>query len=152
VIHSFSFPYIRFPAVPTPTFPARNFVDRPALETRIEYQGTIFPLSFFSIIDSGADSCVFPSLVGEQIGIDIKTGLSEGTMGVAGSGITYYHSIKVWISIQGNWYHFDCFAGFMDEMDQFGMGLLGHHGFFSLFDSVTLDSKKKIVELKIDIP
>ena len=77
MIHSFSLPYIRFPAVLTPAFSARNFVDRPALETRIEYQGAIFPLSFFSIIDSGADSCVFPSLVGKRIGIDIKTGLSE---------------------------------------------------------------------------
>jgi len=152
VIRSVSFPYIRFPALPSPAFPTRISVDRPALETRIEYQGTIFPLSFFSIIASGADSCVFPSLLGKQIGIDIKSGLSEGTMGVAGSGTTYYHSIRVYVSIQGSWYQFDCFAGFMDEMDQFGMGLLGHHGFFSLFESVTLDSRKKIVELKIDVP
>ncbi len=130
MIRSVSFPYIRFPALPSPAFPTRISVDRPALETRIEYQGTIFPLSFFSIIDSGADSCVFPSLLGKQIGIDIKSGLSEGTMGVAGSGTTYYHSIRVYVSIQGSWYQFDCFAGFMDEMDQFGMGLLGSSWFF----------------------
>jgi hypothetical protein len=40
----------------------------------------------------------------------------------------------------------------MYELDQFGFGLLGHQGFFSLFEAITLDSKNKIVELKFDEP
>lgn len=73
-------------------------------------------------------------------------------MGVAGGGVTYYHQIKVYMQIQGQTWHFDCYAGFLDGLDQFGFGLLGHHGFFNLFESVTLDNKKKVVELKVEIP
>jgi len=53
-----TFPYTRFPARPSPAFPNRTFVDRPALATTIEYQGRLFPSRFFSIIDSGADKGV----------------------------------------------------------------------------------------------
>lgn len=152
MIQTISFPYVRFPAIPSPTFPNRTFVDRPALETMIEYNGVVFPRLFFSIIDSGADSCVFPSAFGKQIGIDIKSGPSESTTGVTGPGDAFYHSVKVYVRIQGNMYEFDCYAGFMDGLDQVGIGLLGHHGFFSLFESVTLDSKNRTVELKVDVP
>lgn len=152
MIRTITFPYIRFPAYPTDAFPVRTFIERPALQTTIEYQGKVFPNFFFSIIDSGADSCVFPSVIGRQIGIDIYSGRSEATVGVAGSGTTFYHSVTVHVSIQGQLYHFDCYAGFLDGLDQFGFGLLGHHGFFNLFESVTLDSKKKFVELKVEIP
>ena len=72
-----------------------------------ESQGKVFPNFFFSIIDSGADSCVFPSIIGRQIGIDIYSGRSEATVGVAGSGTTFYHSVTVHVSIQGQLYHFD---------------------------------------------
>lgn len=73
-------------------------------------------------------------------------------MRVAGGGATYYHQIKVHVQSQGQTWHFDCYAGFLDGLDQFGFGLLGHHGFLDLFESVTLDSKRGMVELKIDAP
>lgn len=73
-------------------------------------------------------------------------------MGVVGGGIVYYHPIKVYVGIQGNWYHFDCYAGFLEGLDQMGFGLLGRHGFFDLFESVSLDNKRTTVELKIDVP
>jgi len=151
VIHTITIPYIRFPSLPSAAFPLRTYVDRPALETKIEYQGSI-STSFYSIIDSGADSCVFASIWGKQIGINIGTGKAELTLGAAGSGASYYHSIRVHVQLQSNWIPFNCFGGFLDGLDQFGFGLLGHHGFFSLFESVTLDSKSGIVELAYDVP
>lgn len=56
------------------------------------------------------------------------------------------------ITINGEVYEFSCYAGFEERINQLGMGLLGHHGFFSLCESVTLDSKRKMVELKINEP
>ncbi|MBI4522773.1 MAG: hypothetical protein HY695_03045 [Deltaproteobacteria bacterium] len=151
MIQTVSVPYIRFFVPPSPAFPTRSFVDRPALVTNIEYRGKIFPINFFSIIDSGADSCVFPASIGRHIGIDVQSGLAEATAGVTGSDTAYYHLVKVWVSIQGKWYSFDCYAGFMDGLDQLSTGLLGHHGFFNLCESVSLDSKQKIVTLQIDV-
>lgn len=152
MIKTITFPYTRFPAAPSAAFPNRTYIDRPALETTVQFGSKTFPRSFFAIIDSGADSCVFPAAIGRQIGIDIRSGSTESTMGATGAGQTYYHRVKVYIRIQGKLYSFDCYAGFMYELDQFGFGLLGRHGFFSLFESITLDSKNKRVELKFDEP
>jgi hypothetical protein len=145
-------PYTRFRSHPSPAFPNRRSVDRPAIETSIGYQGRIFPSPFFSIIDSGADTCVFPAVVGSLIGIDVKSGVPETSVGVVGSGVTYYHWVTVYVWIQGREYHFDCYAGFLEGLNQMGFGLLGHHGFFDLFESVTLDSKRGMVELKVNGP
>lgn len=77
----------------------------------------MFPSRFFSIIDSGADSCVFPATIGAQMGINVNSGKPEGTVGVVGGGIVYYHPVKVYVDIQGNSYRFDCYAGFLDGLD-----------------------------------
>ncbi len=151
MIQSISFPYIRLPSIPSPAFPNRTFVDCPALITNIEYRGKVFPQNFYSIIDSGADHCAFPSTIGSHVGIDVPSGPSDRTTGVAGTDITYYHQVKIWFQINQDWYHFDCYAGFLRGLDQIGMGLLGRHGFFDLLESITLDNKRT-VELRLDIP
>lgn len=40
-------------------------VNTPVLDARIEVGGILSP-PFYSIIDSGADSCVFPSVIGAE--------------------------------------------------------------------------------------
>ncbi len=152
MIRSITFSYTRFPAIPSPIFPNRTYIERPAVQTTIEYQGQLFPQLFFSIIDSGADKCTFPSIFGTKIGINVHAGGQDLTVGTGGSEVIYYHPIKVYVQIQGNTYSFECFGGFLDSLDQLGYGLLGHRGFFDLFESVMLDSKRKIVELKVDDP
>lgn len=138
--------YTRFPALPSPAFPSRTHIDRPVLATRIEVGGIISP-PFYSIIDSGADSCVFPSVIGQQVGINIYSGRAELSIGAAGGGSAYYHPIQVHVRIDQQWAKFDCYAGFLDGLNQLGFGLLGHHGFFDLFESVALDSKRKLIVL-----
>lgn len=151
MIRTITLPYVRFPALNSPAFPLRTFVDRPAIATKIECQGSL-SVAFYSIIDSGADSCTFPSVIGRQIGMNISSGMSETTMGAAGSGVTYYHSIKVHVEIKGKWVSFNCFGGFLDGLDQIGFGLLGHKGFFNLFESVSLDSKNGRIKLAVNVP
>jgi len=87
VIRTIIIPYTRFPSAPSQAFPNRHYVDRPALETQIEFQGQKSP-QFYSIIDSGADSSVFPSAFGRLVGINISTDKPDLTMGVGGSGTT----------------------------------------------------------------
>jgi hypothetical protein len=140
--------YTRFLALPSPAFPNRTYVDRPVLATKIDFGGIVSP-QFYSIIDSGADSCVFPSVIGQQIGIDIYSGRAEVSIGAAGGGSAYYHSIQVHVRLQQQWVKFNCYAGFLDGLNQLGFGLLGHHGFFDLFESVTLDSKRKLIVLSL---
>ncbi len=78
--------------------------------------------------------------------------MSETTIGAAGSGVTYYHSIKVHVEIKGKWVSFNCFGGFLDGLDQIGFGFLGHKGFFNLFESVSLDSKNGRIKLAVNVP
>jgi len=55
----------------------------------------------------------------------------------------------VHVRIQQRWVKFNCYAGFLDGLNQLGFGLLGHHGFFDLFEAVTLDSKRKLILLSL---
>jgi len=121
------------------------------LVTTIEYQGHVSP-NFYSLIDSGADSCSFPPAFGTQASIDVKSGKTDSTAGVVATQLTYFHSVRVHINLMGQSVTFDCYAGFQDGLDQLGIGILGRRDFFDLFESVTLDNKKKMVELRRDIP
>ena len=84
--------------------------------------------------------------------MDIKSGKSDFTAGIASNQETFFHSIKVHVEILGHWYSFDCYAGFQDGLNHLGMGLLGRKGFFDLFESVTFDNVRNIVEFKMDSP
>ena len=48
------------------------------------------------------------------------------------------------------WYNFLCNATFISSLHDLGRGLLGHSGFFDLVESITFDSKRKTVELRIE--
>ena len=49
----------------------RNVI-RPIIPVTLKYKGKT--ISYEALIDSGADTCVFPAEIGELVGIDIKTG------------------------------------------------------------------------------
>ena len=151
MIHTLVEPYLRFPRTPSPAFPTLAYTERPALTTFIEYQGKSPQQTFFSIIDSGADNCIFPAKFGQLVGINITSGPTEGSRGI-GSGTTYYHNVRVWVMVGGKFYHFNCYAGFMVELDQTGVGFLGRRGFFNLFQSITFDPSNSLVEFKVNIP
>ena len=100
-------------------------------------------------MDSGADNCVFPAAFGEALGLDITKGAPTQMSGFGGGGHCYYHNVKVYFHVDGQTWHFNCFAGFSDRMNDLGVGLLGRHGFFELFEEVTFDQKNKIFKLKV---
>lgn len=140
-------PYTEIIVPPSEAFPHGAKVDYPLLPVALTYQGKPPTFWFLAIIDSGADNCVFPAIFGRQAGVQVETGLKMPTVGVTGTGWAYFHQVKVSFNIQGNFYSFDCRAGFMPDLDLAGYGLLGRHGFFSLFEKVAFDTKARLVEL-----
>jgi hypothetical protein len=87
---------------------------------------------FEAIIDSGASRCVFHAEIGKAIGLDIPTGESESTLGIAGPTPIYLHDVSLYapggiIAIR---------AGFSADLPV--AGILGMRGFFDAF-KITFD-------------
>lgn len=118
------------------------------VRTTLELNKKILNFNFLSIIDSGADHCVFPAAYGEQIGLDIEKGLYVPAGGVGGRDDWYFHDILVWVNIEAQAWHWKCRAGFSRGMDKLGIGLLGRLGFFELFEEITFDQGNRTVKLK----
>ncbi|MBI4356254.1 MAG: hypothetical protein HY597_07420 [Candidatus Omnitrophica bacterium] len=140
-------PYTELPVPPSEAFPDVQKRDYPVLPVALSYQGRVTAFTFFAIIDSGADNCIFPAIVGRELGIPVEAGSKLLTTGVAGGGIAYFHQVRVLFRLDNGNYNFDCYAGFMPSLDQVGVGLLGRHGFFDLFEKVAFNNTARIVEL-----
>ena len=139
-------PYTVIPCHPTSAFPDQKIVSRPQVPTFLECGGKRLEIFFPSVIDSGADYCMFPAQFGEMIGIPIREGKEQATRGI-GHDTAYFHFVKVFAVVGKTRYYFNCYAGFMYSLDAIGMGLLGRHGFFELFEAVTFKQNLQIVEL-----
>jgi len=121
----------------------------PRLLTTLEWNNVRSEFFFQSVVDSGADYCVFPARFGEKIGIDIKRGKLATMSGFGGKGQCFYHQVKTLVVINKQIWRFECFAGFSEQMNGLGVGLLGRHGFFELFEEVIFDQRKKLFKLRL---
>jgi hypothetical protein len=83
-----------------------------------------------SLIDSGADVCLFHSDIGRMLGIDIEAAPELAFQGVSGvREVAYLHRVD--LVVRGlNSITLD--VGFTNSMAA-GTGLLGQHGFFEQF-------------------
>ena len=105
----------------------RNVI-RPIIPVTLKYKGKT--ISYEALIDSGADTCVFPAEIGELVGIDIKTGKVGDLVGVIGRAEKiYYHTLD--IEIGGNTTQIE--AGFSYSKNISSFGLLGQNGIFSVY-------------------
>lgn len=129
--------------------PSHEIMYSPRLPTILESRNTRGKFSFPSVVDSGADYCVFPATFGEMLGIDVRSGESSQMAGFGGSGDCFYHSLNVVVVIEGLIYRFQCFAGFSYLMNELGIGLLGRHGFFELFEEVIFSQRERVFRLKV---
>lgn len=142
-------PYIEIPVPACDAFPNDTTKYIPTVLTTLEYQGMVSPFAFHSIIDSGADNCIFPAIYGRRLNIPVEAGKKYPYLGAAGSGLAYFHHVKVWAEIEKKPYVFDGYCGFADALTDVGLGLLGRHGFFDLFRSVKFVQNEKWVELEL---
>ena len=119
----------------------------PVLKTTLFYKNKLL-FDFDSVVDSGADFCVFPAKVGTAIGLDVYEGENIITNGIGGKETLYFHKVKVEVVIKDAPWVFECHAGFSTKLNAKGIGLLGRDGFFDLFQEVSFSQKVKMFRLK----
>ena len=106
-------------------------------------------IEYEALIDSGADRCVFPAVIGEIIGYDIESGEREYVGGaVAGERRPMYvHAVE--ITPGGYWQGpiLLTAAAFMPDLSETGHGLLGQIGFFDRLSYVNFKTPKGFVEI-----
>ena len=106
----------------------------------------------FALVDSGADTCVFPGSLAGQLGIVLP---NQNSLVFSGTGkdpqVAFYENIKVavWsLTDRKVALTFDLYAGFCSTMEHAGIGLLGQDGFFSRF-KVTIDHRNQCFDIDL---
>ena len=126
-----------------------RIVYSPFLQTFLSCKDNHLGFLFPSVVDSGADRCIFPLNFGERIGLDIKKGERRLSRGLGGGDVIYFHKVTVRVLIlEGSW-QFDCEAGFSASLNDMGVGFLGRKGFFELFEEVAFNEDRREFRLKL---
>ena len=98
------------------------------------------------LLDTGADSCVFPLAMAIALKIDVLSLPKNITGGVgSNSNVTYYDNLSIDLD---NGVVFSAYVGFTEGMDPHGIGLLGQEGFFDRYD-VTFSHRGKTATLEV---
>jgi hypothetical protein len=143
----FVVPYLCVPCPINPVFQTQETISRPLIETSLAYKGTELDVTFYSIVDSGADFCIFPAQYGEAVGVPVKQGKPLSTSAI-GSGVElYFHEVITILHLDGELIPFKCLVGFTDQLDSHGV--LGRNGFFGLFERVAFKEKEGLLELQV---
>jgi len=130
--------------IPYKEFPSAVGVHHAAvLSVQLALPGKNAPRTkrFEAFIDSGASRCVFHASIGDYLGLNLRSGEIEATMGVSGTATSLYlHNVLLYIPggpVQVR-------AGFAEDLPV--AGLLGMEGFFEHL-RVTFDPVAKACEL-----
>jgi hypothetical protein len=137
------FEYSRFPCNPTEPFPDRHSVLRPIIDIAIIYKDQRIRVG--ALVDSGADWCLFPVSIGEQLKIPVDQGKKMPFRGATATGMAYFHEVT--LEIRG--WGYNCIVGFSSDLDVMG-GILGQYGFFDHYE-VNFNLKKELIEIKKSI-
>lgn len=133
------FNYSRFACKPTEPFPDRHSVLRPVISIAIKYKDQRIRIN--GLVDSGADWCLFPVSIGEQLKMPVDQGKKMPFKGATATGMAYFHEVTLEI---GGWEH-NCIVGFSSDFDAMG-GILGQYGFFDHYE-VKFNLKNEIIEI-----
>jgi len=115
---------------------------RPVIPIGVKYKN--HSIQYEVLVDSGADFCIFDAQVGEELGIDIKSGEKSVVSGITGIKEFYYiHTVALTV---GGW-DYDVKVGFLPNIAHLGYGVVGQRGFFDIF-TVKFDLAKEEIELK----
>ena len=130
----------RLPSIERPIIPVIITNPRAALDEPIR------AVVCEALVDSGSDFCIFPSELGEMLGIDVTAGSRKMLGGVVAgeSRPVYFHVVELSIE-QGD--RFQALVGFMPDLSGNGHGILGRHNFFNHFAFVTFRDHKHELEI-----
>lgn len=138
-----SFNYVPFPTVDPEKKNIIGQIFRPLIPVRIGYKYNLFRNPINALLDSGSDRNLFPSYVGEEIGIRIKKGKYQNVGGIGGVGIkAFTHPVKIFVGSHS----FETFIDFSYEQQ---VPILGRIGFFNYFDKVIFKEKKRVIEIEV---
>lgn len=115
---------------------------RPIIPLKLSFND--LTIKYEALIDSGADFSVFEAELGEYLGLDIKSGLSESFKGVQGkeSSIVYFHKVVVTVlDIE-----LKTKIGFSYDIAGHAYGILGQKGFLDYFN-VKLSYSNQLIEI-----
>jgi len=135
------FPYQKLPH-------GKQDIPKPIIDVFME--GPLGPFYCKCLVDSGADSSIFPAKgIGEDLlCLNIRSGERKDMHGISGKPLEgYEHEID--IGVGGRKYKLK--AVFAYGFDQ-GMGLLGRNGFFILFKRVCFEEGKKQIKITLFNP
>ncbi len=118
-------------------------VPRPVIEVFLGRDGQFVPCD--AIIDSGADVCIFPADIGEQLGIDVRSGEQGFSTNLQTGALeeTFLHRIT--LKIGEFYYH--TIVSFSYAPQRINYAVLGQLGFFDLF-IIQFDLVKEQIELR----
>jgi len=121
------FPYQERPRDPSEAFP--NSSSRLVSIIPVTVISSDKAITIDALVDSGADNCIFPGMLGVALDIDVHKGPKQKISGLGGRIIeARFHNIRLRVgSVE-----FEVYAGF--SFDTIGIsGLLGQRGFFDNF-------------------
>jgi hypothetical protein len=119
------FDYLTQPNFSDPNAP---WVSRPYIPICLRYQQD--SANVYALVDSGADTCLFHSSVGQALGLDVTTGRLQKFFGISEEGIeVYFHTLK--FQIIGSTDLFEIEAGFTPSDGV--KAILGQKGFFERY-------------------
>jgi hypothetical protein len=119
--------YTAFPLdKPNPTAP-QQFAWRPVLPV-VLFANHRQSMPIRSIVDTGADGCVFHGQIGDSLGLDVRSGVKHGFGGMSGVQVMgYMHKVR----IQAAGSSYETVVSFCYELAM--VGILGQAGFFDHF-------------------
>lgn len=127
--------------------PSSDFFGKQVLKPIIPIKilKTSIVLQYATLIDSGADFCIFDAGLGEYLGLNIKSGIEVQFGGIQslGGAKAYIHGVT--LEIGGH--EFKTEVGFSYDISKNGYGILGQKGFFDK-SIVKFDLEKEEIEIK----
>ena len=136
--------------MPDDAFPDRVSIQRPVLVVVLENGPNV--VGTLAIVDSGADSCIFPASLAGPLGIAIPNRNRSVFSGTTDSPqIAYFENVRarIWDSTTKSFvFDFGLYAGFCDTLEHVGHGLLGQNGFFSRF-VVKFDGAESLFDIEL---
>lgn len=90
-------------------------------------------------IDTGSSNCIFARSVGEELGLDIETGLRLLVGTVTGNFVAYLHEVNLSLAS----FEFSGLVGFAEEKE-FRRNVLGRRGFIEQMTLGLVDYEGKL--------
>ncbi len=136
------FKYLKFPLDKHSSFFGSSIL-KPIIP--IELSVGKISIRYAALIDSGADFCIFDAEIGENLGLNIESGIQVDFGGIQekGGAKAFLHKVNLTFGV----HNIEILTGFSYEVAKHGFGILGQKGFFDIF-SVKFDFDKEEIELK----